>query len=167
MRPAAELLVIEAAAIRPILEQTTARQFELPTICTGWSVRDVIAHCGAALTHIANGTLHRFTPEDNQRDVDERRSWRLRKVLGATVLQIALLLSKDFLKLVALALVVAFPLAFFGMQRWLDQFAYRVEVSVLLFIGVGLLAFVIAVVTVSYQSMRAALADPVRSLRYE
>ncbi len=82
MRPAAELLVIEAAAIRPVLEQATARDFDRPTVCTGWTVRDVIGHCGAALTHIADGTLHGFTPQDNQRDVDERRTWPLRKVLG-------------------------------------------------------------------------------------
>lgn len=82
MRPAAEILSIEAGAIRPVLERTPAREFDNPTVCAGWSVRDVLAHCGAALTHIADGTLHSFTPEDNQRDVDERRSWPMRRVLG-------------------------------------------------------------------------------------
>ncbi len=82
MRPAAEILTIEALAIRPILERTPAREFDRPTVCDGWSVRDVLAHCGAALTHVAEGTVHGFSPTDNERDVEARRSWPMRRVLG-------------------------------------------------------------------------------------
>ncbi len=81
MRPAARLLAIEAELLPPILERTPAASFDRPTVCTGWSVRDVLAHCGAALTATATGELHRFTPEDNERDVAARRSWPLADVL--------------------------------------------------------------------------------------
>jgi uncharacterized protein (TIGR03083 family) len=55
---------------------------DLPTVCTGWSVRDVLAHCGAAMTMLASGEVHRFTPADNQRDVEARRLWSVDAVLG-------------------------------------------------------------------------------------
>ncbi len=82
MRPAARLLRIEADALCAILDRTPAAAFDRPTVCTGWSVRDVLAHCGAALTATASGDLHRFTPEDNQRDVDERKGWPLAEVIA-------------------------------------------------------------------------------------
>lgn len=73
MRPAAELLLVEAAAIEPILQGAEELDFDLPTVCTGWSVRDVMAHCAAALTRTAAGDLHSFSKEENQADVDARR----------------------------------------------------------------------------------------------
>lgn len=82
MRSAAELLLVEASALRPILEATALEAFDRPTICTGWSVRDVLAHCGAALSRTAAGTTHGFTPEDNEADVAERRPWPLEAVLA-------------------------------------------------------------------------------------
>lgn len=82
MRPGAELLLIEAEALAAVLAETPPAAFDNPTVCTGWSVRDVLAHCGAALTAAATGDLHRFSPEDNQRDVDERRTWPLDDVLA-------------------------------------------------------------------------------------
>ncbi|HSF86890.1 MAG TPA: maleylpyruvate isomerase family mycothiol-dependent enzyme [Acidimicrobiia bacterium] len=82
MRPAAEILLIEASALRPILESAAPGDFDRPTVCTGWSVRDVLAHCAAALTHVAAGTVHRFTPEDNQADVDLRGEWDLDTLLA-------------------------------------------------------------------------------------
>ncbi len=91
----------------------------------------------------------------------------LRKVLGASVGGLVLLLSKDFVKLVGLAFVVATPLAYFAMHRWLESFAYRTEISWWIFLVAGLLALAMALLTVGYQAGRAALADPVRSLRYE
>jgi putative ABC transport system permease protein len=91
----------------------------------------------------------------------------VRKVLGASVGGIVALLSKDFLKLVALAFLVAVPLAYLLMQRWLSDFAYHVDLSPGVFVLAGALALGIALLTVSYQSIKAALADPVRSLRYE
>jgi len=74
LRPAAQILLIEGAAIRPLLEATDEAAFDRPTVCDGWSVRDVIAHCAAALTRTASSDLHDFSPEQNQRDVDARRN---------------------------------------------------------------------------------------------
>jgi uncharacterized protein (TIGR03083 family) len=79
---AARLLTTERDALLPILRRTPAAAFDRPTVCTGWSVRDVLAHCGAALVRVAEDRLHRFTPEDNEADVAERRSWPLGAVLA-------------------------------------------------------------------------------------
>jgi uncharacterized protein (TIGR03083 family) len=79
---AARLLLTERDALLPILRRTPEAAFDRPTICTGWSVRDVLAHCGSALRRTAAGTLHRFTPQDNEVDVAERRSWPLGEVLA-------------------------------------------------------------------------------------
>ncbi len=91
----------------------------------------------------------------------------IRKVFGATISGIVLLLSKDFAKLVVAAIVVGAPLAYLTMQRWLDTFAYRVEISWVIFLVTGLAALGVALLTVSFQAIRAALADPVEALRYE
>lgn len=76
------LLLTERDALLPLLRRTPDEGFDRPTVCTGWSVRDVIAHCSSALVRVATGTEHRFTPEDNQRDVDERRPWPLADLLA-------------------------------------------------------------------------------------
>ncbi len=91
----------------------------------------------------------------------------IRKVLGASVPGIVALLSKDFLKLVLLALVIASPAAYFLMNRWLEDFAYRIEIGPGIFLLAGAAALLIALATVSYQAIKAALSDPVKSLRYE
>ena len=91
----------------------------------------------------------------------------VRKVLGASVGQIVRLLSGEFTILVLLAFVVAAPLAYLAMNRWLEAFAYRVEISPLILLLAGTAALVIAWLTVSYQALKAALADPVDALRYE
>ncbi len=91
----------------------------------------------------------------------------IRKVLGASVVQITTLLSMDFMKLVLLALIIASPLAFFTMQKWLQNFAYRIEINWWVFAFSGLLAVAIALITISFQAIKAALANPVKSLRSE
>jgi putative ABC transport system permease protein len=91
----------------------------------------------------------------------------IRKVLGASVASIVGLLSKDFLKLVAIAFLVACPLAWWGMERWLQDFAYRIELGASVFVLAGVLAAVIAFLTVAAQAWRAARANPVKSLRTE
>jgi uncharacterized protein (TIGR03083 family) len=78
----ARLLLTERDALLPILRRTPVEAFDRPTVCTGWTVRDVLAHCGCALTRAAEGSLHRFTPELTEIDVDERRSWPLGQVLA-------------------------------------------------------------------------------------
>lgn len=91
----------------------------------------------------------------------------VRKVLGASAASIVVLLSKDFTRLVILGTVVAAPVAYLLMDRWLEDFAYRIELSWWTFALAGLAAMVIAWMTVSYQSLRTALTDPVEALRYE
>ncbi|HMB90275.1 MAG TPA: ABC transporter permease [Rhodothermales bacterium] len=91
----------------------------------------------------------------------------VRKVLGASVPQIVVLLSKEFTKLVTLAFVLAAPVAYFAMDRWLQDFAYRVNVQWYVLALAGMAALLVAWGTVSYQSIRAAMTDPVKALRYE
>jgi len=91
----------------------------------------------------------------------------IRKVLGASVPNIFRMLSNDFGKLVLIANVIAWPAAFFLIRRWLQDFAYRIEISWWVFALAGGLALAIALLTVSTQAIRAALANPVESLRYE
>jgi putative ABC transport system permease protein len=91
----------------------------------------------------------------------------IRKVLGANVSTIVALLSKDFLKLVLLAAIIAFPVAWFAMDSWLQDFAYRIDVPWWIFIVAGIIAAIIAFVTISFQAIKAAIANPVKSLRSE
>jgi putative ABC transport system permease protein len=91
----------------------------------------------------------------------------IRKVLGASVSNIVQLLSKDFLKLVGIAAAIAFPLAWWGMHRWLQDFAYRITISWWIFLVAGAIALLIALLTVSFQAIKAALANPVKNLRTE
>ncbi|MDR8393449.1 ABC transporter permease [Aliifodinibius sp. S!AR15-10] len=99
----------------------------------------------------------------------ERRTKEIgiRKVLGATVTQIVGLLSKDFLKLVLIGFTIAVPIAWYAMNRWLQDFAYRIEIGPGIFLLAGSVAVFIALATVSWQSIRVALVNPVESLRSE
>jgi putative ABC transport system permease protein len=105
--------------------------------------------------------LASFTAEQRTKEIG------IRKVLGASVSGIAVLLSREFTKWVALASLIAWPIAYFAMTKWLQNFVYRTSIDWWTFIIAGGLALVIALVTVSYQSIKAALANPVDSLRYE
>ena len=91
----------------------------------------------------------------------------IRKVLGASVSNIAGMLSADFLKLIVISAAIAFPLAWWTMNKWLQGFAYRVHISWAVFVIAGVLALLIALITVSFQSIKAAIANPVKSLRTE
>jgi putative ABC transport system permease protein len=91
----------------------------------------------------------------------------IRKVLGASVSGIVAMLSKDFAKLIFIASLIAFPIAWWAMHKWLQSFAYRITISWWIFIVAGFTALVIALVTVSFQAIRAAIANPVKSLRTE
>jgi putative ABC transport system permease protein len=99
--------------------------------------------------------------------VNRTKEIGIRKVLGASVAGIAGLLAKDFLKLVLLAIVIASPIAYYFMQRWLSDFAYRIDIQWWMFAIAGVLAVAIAFLTVGAQAVRAALANPVKSLRNE
>jgi len=91
----------------------------------------------------------------------------IRKVLGADVSSIVSLLSKDFTKSVLIANAIAWPAAYFAMNKWLQNYAYRIHLGIWMFVAAGLTVFGVALMTVSYQAIRAALSDPVDSLRYE
>lgn len=91
----------------------------------------------------------------------------IRKVLGASVTGIVALLSKDFIKLVFIAALIAFPLAWWSMNKWLEEFAYRIQIGWWVFAAAGLAALLVALVTISYQAVKAAIANPVKSLRSE
>jgi putative ABC transport system permease protein len=91
----------------------------------------------------------------------------IRKVLGSSISGIVLLVSKDFIKLVLIASILAFPVAWWVMHNWLQSFAYRIEISWWIFALATLIALVIALATVSFQAVKAALANPVKSLRSE
>ena len=80
---------------------------------------------------------------------------------------VVLLLSREFTKLVLIACVVAFPIAYIAMRSWLQGFAYAADIGWLMFVAAGAAALIIAWITVGYQSIKAAVSDPVRSLRYE
>lgn len=91
----------------------------------------------------------------------------IRKVLGASVTNIVRMLSKDFVKLVMLAFVIATPIAWWFMNQWLQDFAFRIELNWLMFVATGVIALVVALITLGFQAIRAAIANPVNSLRSE
>jgi putative ABC transport system permease protein len=105
--------------------------------------------------------LAAFTAEQRTKEIG------IRKVLGASAPGIIQLLLREFVILVGVANLVAWPIAYFVMRRWLQDFAYRVSPSVWIFLLAGMLTLFIALFTVSFQAVKAALADPIRSLRYE
>jgi ABC-type antimicrobial peptide transport system permease subunit len=89
----------------------------------------------------------------------------IRKVLGASVAGVALMLAREFIFLIILAMVIASPIAYYLIHQWLGNFAYRVNISWELFARAGIAAALIAMLTISYQAVKAALANPVKSLR--
>jgi len=105
--------------------------------------------------------LSAFTAQRRSKEIG------IRKVLGATVNNVVLLMSKDFIKLVLISLVIAFPLAWWVLTKWLSDFAYRISISVAEFIVAGMLITLITICTISFQSVKAALANPVKSLKTE
>jgi ABC-type antimicrobial peptide transport system permease subunit len=105
--------------------------------------------------------LTMFTAEQRRKEIG------VRKVIGASVANIIAMLSKDILKLIALAAIIAIPVAWLAMRQWLQNFAYRVQISWWVFVLAGGSALLIALATISYQAVKAALANPVKSLRAE
>ena len=91
----------------------------------------------------------------------------IRKVLGASVSQITFRLSIDFLKLVGIAIFIALPLGWYAMNKWLEDFSYRIEISWWIFALAAFLAVIISVMTVSFQSIKAAIVNPIDSLKTE
>jgi putative ABC transport system permease protein len=105
--------------------------------------------------------LAAFSAEQRKKEIG------IRKVLGASVNQVTVLLSKEFLRLVAVGVIIAVPISWWAMTKWLQEFAYRTPVSWWMFVVAGGVALTVALATVSFQAIRAALANPVSSLRSE
>ena len=105
--------------------------------------------------------LSAYTAEKRTKEIG------IRKVLGASTSGLAGLLSKDFIKLVAISCLIAFPIAWWMMRNWLDSYAYRINISWTVFIAAGILALIIAMITVSFQAVKAAVSNPVKSIRTE
>ena len=102
-----------------------------------------------------------FTAERKKKEIG------IRKVLGAKISNIIILLTKEFLFLVVLANMISWPIAYFFMNKWLQSFAYRMSLEIWIFILSGLSALAVAFLTISFQTLKAATANPVDSLRYE
>ncbi|MEO6454858.1 MAG: FtsX-like permease family protein, partial [Ginsengibacter sp.] len=130
-------------------EQTTQKIFTI------FSVLAIFIGCVGLLGLAAYSTQQRI------------KEIGIRKVLGAGTGSIVTMLSKDFLKLVAIASLLAFPIAWYAMSTWLEDFAYRVKISWWVFLIAGLLSAVIALITISFQAIKAAVTNPVKSLRTE
>ncbi len=105
--------------------------------------------------------LAAYTTQQRNREIS------IRKVLGASVGNIITMLSKDFMKLVFIAALIAFPVAWFGMNRWLQDFAYRINMSVWIFIIAAIAALAVALFTISFQAIKAAITKPMKNLRAE
>lgn len=105
--------------------------------------------------------LAAYTAEQRKKEIG------VRKVLGSSVSDIVQLLSKDFMRLVILALLIATPVAWWFMQNWLQSFAYRIDINLWVFVIAGIVAICIALLTVSFQAVKAAVANPVKSLKTE
>ncbi|MBL7742347.1 MAG: ABC transporter permease [Chitinophagaceae bacterium] len=124
-------------------------------------ITNVFACLAIFICCIGLAGLASFTIEKRIREIG------VRKVLGATVQQLLLLISKEFLKLVLIAFVIALPLAWWFMNDWLQQYAFRIHISIWLFVAVGLLILLLTLIVVSLNTLKAAIANPVKSLRTE
>lgn len=122
---------------------------------TGFAVVAVLIAC------LGLFGLSAFAAEQRTKEIG------VRKVMGASVAGITALLTRDFLKPVLISILIASPVAWYGMSRWLQEFAYKIDIEWWIFALAGLLAIAIALATVSFQSIKAALANPVKSLRSE
>ncbi|MEM8927517.1 MAG: ABC transporter permease [Bacteroidota bacterium] len=137
------------------LEQLYRREQRTARVSVMFSLLAIIIAC------LGLFGLAAFTAEQRKKEIG------IRKVLGASVMSITQLLSKDFLKLVMVSLFIAFPLAFWAMSRWLEGFAYKINVGWEVFAISGVTAIFIALFTISFQAIAAAIANPVKSLRTE
>ncbi|MDP4246286.1 MAG: ABC transporter permease [Bacteroidota bacterium] len=141
------------------LDQEVQKQYEaemtLSNIINSFTLMAIFISC------LGLFGLAAFSAEQRNKEIG------IRKVLGASVPGLVRLLSKDFLQLVFIAMLIAIPIAWWSMNKWLEAFAYRVPISWWMFGLAGILAILIALLTVSFQAIRAAVANPVRSLRSE
>ncbi len=137
------------------LNQLYKKEERLSLILSSFSMLAIVIAC------LGLFGLAAFATEQRTKEIG------IRKVLGASMPNLVALLSKDFAKLVLIANVIAWPLAWFAMSKWLEDFPYRIAMGPRFLIFASLAALAVAILTVSYQALRAALANPVEALRYE
>jgi len=141
------------------LDEDVQKQYEtevtLSNIINSFTLMAILISC------LGLFGLAAFSAEQRTKEIG------IRKVLGASVFNLTSLLSKDFIRLVMIAIVIATPISWWAMTKWLQGFAYRINIAWWMFALAGLLAIAIALFTVSFQAIRAALANPVKSLRTE
>jgi len=138
-----------------LFNKTYAAEQKTGTILNIFSVLTIFVAC------LGLFGLATYTAEQRTKEIG------IRKVLGASVTQVTQMLSKEFLKLVLIASLIAFPVAWWAINKWLQSFAYRINISWWVFAVAGLTALAIALITVSFQAIKAAVANPVNSLRTE
>jgi putative ABC transport system permease protein len=138
-----------------LYNKTYAAEQKTGTILTIFSVLTIFVAC------LGLFGLATYTAEQRTKEIG------IRKVLGASEKQLITLLSQDFVKLVSIAFVIATPVAWYFMSQWLQNFAFRIELHWWMFAGAGALSLAIALLTVSFQAIKAAVANPVKSLRSE
>jgi len=151
--------IAEAPFEFSFLDQQVAKQYEteitLSRIINSFTLMAIFISC------LGLFGLAAFSAEQRKKEIG------IRKVLGASVTGIVRLLSKDFMKLVGISILIATPIAVWAMNKWLEAFAYRVPLAWWMFALAGIAAILIALITVSFQSIRAALANPTKSIRTE
>jgi putative ABC transport system permease protein len=145
----------EYSFLENVMSDNYEEDRKLGTLFTAFSLLTVFVAC------LGLFGLSAFSAERRTKEIG------IRKALGASVANIVRLLSKEIVILVIIAGAIAFPVAYLAISRWLETFAYRTDITLTIFLLSGLVVLIIAVATVSYQSIKAALANPVDSLRYE
>jgi len=149
----------EQVFVGRFLDESIARFYEddarMSATCKGFGLLAILISClglfGLA-THSANQRIKEIG---------------IRKVLGASIPGIVGLLSKDFLQLVLIALILAGPLAYMAMNQWLNNFEFRIDIQWSVFVLAGVIAMLIAFLTVSYQAIKAAVSNPIKALKSE
>ena len=141
------------------LDQTLARQYHSEQ--TTQKIFTIFSSLAIFIACIGLLGLAAYTTQQRTREIS------VRKVLGANVSTIVAMLSKDFLKLVVIAALIAFPIAWWGMHKWLQTFEYKINIGWWVFAVAAIAATMVALFTISFQAIRAAVANPVKSLRTE
>lgn len=141
------------------LDAAYQKQYEAETIVSVLS--KYFAGLAIVISCLGLFGLTAFTAQRRQKEIG------IRKIVGASVSNIFIMLSKDFLLLIVIAIIIAFPLSWWAMNKWLQGFAYRIDVSAMVFFIAAAAIILITLTTISYQALKAAVANPVKSLRTE
>jgi putative ABC transport system permease protein len=137
------------------IDRTLRKERNMTTMITSGSILAIILSC------IGLFAISLLVVAQRRKEIG------IRKVVGATVSNITLLLTKDFIKLVFIAFVIAAPIAYLFSLKWLENYTYRIDLSMWLFVQAGILALIIAIATISIKTIAAAISNPVNSIKTE